>query len=209
MTRFYLFVLLIFISFNAFAGSKIYLIRHASVDLEKPGWSTAKVAQAFKDDYNHADIQVFDPELVFAKIDRPEEIDTIFCSPQWRAMQTADILFDAQVIRRMDTNLMEFDYPVSQIPLIRLPLKAWLAMSRISWMLGNSISKEPTYRQRKEDLEIFVDELIYYAEKHGQTVVIAHGMLNRELIRILKKRGWEFENKDGLGNLSVNCLVKY
>ena len=209
MTRFHFFLLFILISFHAFADSKIYLIRHASVDIKKPGWCNAKVAQAFKYDYNHADIQMFDPELVFAKIDHPEEIDTVFCSPQWRAMQTADMLFNMQVIRRIDTNLMEFDYPVSNIPLIRLPVKAWLAMSRISWMLGNSISKKPTYRQRKEDLEIFVDELIEYAKKNGKTVVVAHGMLNRELMRILKKKGWEFENNDGLGNLSVNCLVKY
>lgn len=208
MTRFYFFLLFIFFSLNVFAGSKIYLIRHASVEIESPGWCNAKRAQAFKNDYNISDIQVFDPKLVFAKIDSPEEIDTVFCSPQWRAMQTADILFNTQVIRRIDTNLMEFDYPVSQIPLIRLPLKAWLAMSRISWMIGNSISMKPTYRQRKDNLEIFVDEIIDYAEKNGKTVVVAHGMLNRELIRILKKRGWEFENKDGLGNLSVNCLVK-
>lgn len=209
MTRVYFFVLFIFISFNAFAGSKIYLVRHASVDLEKPGWCTAKLAQAYKEAYNLAFVQKFDPKLVLAKIDYSEEIDTLFCSPQFRAIQTVDILFAKQVIRRIDTNLMEFDYPVNQIPLLRLPVRAWLAMSRISWMLGNSISKKPSYRKRKEDLEIFVDEIIEYAEKNGKSVVVAHGMLNRELIRILKKRGWEFENKDGLGNLSVNCLVKY
>ena len=208
MTRFYFLLLFIFISFHSFAGSKIYLIRHATVDIEKPGWCSAKKAQAYKAAYDLAFVQLFDPKPVLDKIDRPDEIDTVFCSPQFRAIQTVDILFDKKVIRRIDTNLMEFDYPVCRIPLIRLPLKVWLATSRISWMIGKSIHKKPSYRQRKEDLEIFADELIEYAEKNGRSVVVAHGMLNRELIRILKKRGWNFENKDGLGNLSVNCLVK-
>ncbi|RLD61114.1 MAG: hypothetical protein DRJ01_08485 [Bacteroidetes bacterium] len=75
-------------------------------------------------------------------------------------------------------------------------------------MIGKSIHKKSSYRQRKEDLKIFAGELIEYAERNGKSVVVAHGMLNRELIRILKKQGWKFENKDGLGNLSVNCLVK-
>ncbi|MDA3905658.1 MAG: histidine phosphatase family protein [Bacteroidales bacterium] len=208
MTRFYLFFSFIFLSLSSFAQHKIYLIRHANVDIEKPGWSNAKSAQIFKEEYNRSDIQEFDPELVLSKIDNTEKIDAIFCSPQLRAIQTADILFDKQVIRRIDTNLMEFDYSVNRIPLIRLPVNTWLAMSRISWMIGNSISKKPTYRERKDNLEIFVDEIIEHAEKNGKSVVVAHGMLNRELIRILKKKGWTFENKDGFGNLSVNCLIK-
>lgn len=208
MTRFYLFFSFIFLSLSSFAQHKIYLIRHANVDIEKPGWSNAKSAQIFKEEYNRSDIQEFDPELVLSKIDNTEKIDAIFCSPQLRAIQTAYILFDKQVIRRIDTNLMEFDYSVNRIPLIRLPVNTWLAMSRISWMIGNSISKKPTYRERKDNLEIFVDEIIEHAEKNGKSVVVAHGMLNRELIRILKKKGWTFENKDGFGNLSVNCLIK-
>jgi hypothetical protein len=37
---------------------------------------------------------------------------------------------------------------------------------------------------------------------------VAHGMVNRELVKILKNHGWEYcENgKDGYGNLSVNCF---
>lgn len=208
MTKFYLFFTFVFFSLSAFAQHEIYLIRHATVDIEKPGWTNSKRARIFKEEYSRADIQNFDPEIVLGKITNQEKIDTVFCSPQLRAIQTADILFEKQVIRRIDTNLMEFDYSVNRIPLIRLPVNTWLAMSRISWMIGNSIGDKPTYRQRKDNLEIFVDEIIEHAEKNGQSVVIAHGMLNRELIRILKKKGWKFENKEGFGNLSVNCLIK-
>ncbi|RLD37181.1 MAG: hypothetical protein DRI74_07380 [Bacteroidetes bacterium] len=126
MTRFYFLLLLIFISSQALAGSRIYLIRHATVDIKKPGWCSAKVARDYKAVYDTALIQTFNPRLVLDKIDHSDGIDTVFCSPQFRAIQTVDILFDKNVIRKTDVNLMEFDYPVSRIPLIRLPLKAWL-----------------------------------------------------------------------------------
>jgi broad specificity phosphatase PhoE len=75
-------------------------------------------------------------------------------------------------------------------------------------MAGNNQEENPTYRQRKQDLEIYSNEIITYAETHGNSVVVAHGVVNRELIKILKKKGWKFEHRDGYGNLSVNCLVK-
>lgn len=208
MLRFYLFFILIFISLHVFGGSKIYIIRHAAVEIDKPGWVNAKEAHIYKEEYNHSDIQIFDPEKVLNKIENYKEIDTVFCSPQLRAIQTAEILFKNQAVLKIDKHLMELDYPVSKLRLIKLPLNAWLTMSRISWMIGNSVSKKPSYNNRKENLEFFANEIIDYAEKNGTSVVVAHGMVNRELIRILKKKGWNYELKEGLGNLSVNCLVK-
>ncbi len=208
MSRFHLLIILIFISLNVFGGSKIYLIRHAAVEINKPGWVNAKKAHIYKEEYNHSDIQIFDPEMVLNKIENYKEIDTVFCSPQMRAIQTAEILFQNQANLKIDKHLMELDYPVSKLRLIKLPINVWLTMSRISWMIGNRVSKKPSYNDRKENLEIFVEEIIDYAEKNGKSVVVAHGMVNRELIRILKKKGWNYELKEGLGNLSVNCLVK-
>ena len=59
MTKFYLFFSFIFFSLSSFAQHKIYLIRHAYVDIEKPGWGNSKRAQIFKEEYNLADIQDF------------------------------------------------------------------------------------------------------------------------------------------------------
>ncbi len=199
---------LIFISINIFAESRIYLIRHAAVQIENPGWCYAKRANAYKEEYDTANICAFEPEKVLNKIKHPEKIDTIFCSPQFRAIQTAELLFKKQVIIRVDNNLMELDYPVIRFPIIKLPLKAWLFISRISWITGLCIKEKPSLQNRKINLEKFSDELISYAEKHGQCVVVAHGMVNKLLIQILKKKGWKLEHKDGLGNLSVNCFKK-
>ncbi len=208
MKRLLLFIILIALSSSTYAQPKIYLIRHAEVEIENQGWSSAKKAQKYKSDYNNADIKQFDPRLVLDKIDKSEAIDTIFCSPQSRALQTAEMLFDPSVFIKIDSNLRELDYQVTQIPILRLPVKAWLTVSRISWMIGSKITPKSKYKQRKDDLELVVDEIIAYAETHGKSVVVAHGMLNRELIKLLKEKGWNLEHNDGLGNLSVNYLTK-
>lgn len=198
---------MILLSEAAFASSKIYIIRHAKVQIENPGWCNTKETQSFKNDYNTAQIHTFEPEIVLNQIDHPELIDSVFCSPQLRAIETANILFNKQVTLKIDNNLMELDYPVIQMPVIKIPVKVWLTISRISWMAGVNRKEKPTLKQRKQSLDFFSDELITYAETHGKSIVIAHGAVNRELIKILKEKGWKFEDKDGFGNLSVNCLV--
>jgi len=209
MSKFFLLstFILIFLSVNVFGSSKIYLIRHAFVPTENPGWCSAQRAYEYKLVYNNTSVLVFDPDKVLSKIDRLETIDTVFCSPQLRAIQTAELLFDKKVNLKININLMELDYPVIQWPLIRLPVRVWLTTSLISWMAGNNQDDKPTYKYRKQSLENYSTELINYAEAHGNAVVIAHGVVNRELIKILKKKGWKFENRDGYKNLSVNCLV--
>ena len=208
MQKFYLLSILIFLSVNSFAGSKIYLIRHAPVQIERPGWCSTQTAHNFRVQYNINSVEVNDAEIVFSKIDNPKAIDTVFCSPQLRAIQTAELLFKEQVNLKINDNLMELDYSVIQVPLIKLPLHVWLGISMIQWMTGNNQDGKPSYKQRKKDLEIYSDELITYAETNGKSIVVAHGMVNRELRKILKKKGWKFENRDGNGNLSVNCMVK-
>ena len=208
MLKFLLFSTLIFISGNVFATSKIYLIRHAAVQIENPGWCNAQTAYNYRVQYNIKSVRVFDAEKVLNKIDQPETIDTVFCSPHSRALQTAVLLFKSQVNLKINENLMELDYHVIKFPLFKLPVRVWHTISLISWMAGINNHDKSTYRYRKQSLENYSHELISYAEKHGKAVVVAHGVLNSELIKILKKKGWKFKHRDGFGNLSVNCMVK-
>lgn len=193
---------------NVSAGPKIYIIRHAEVDIEKPGWCSSKKAYIYREDYNKAPIRYFDPKVTLIKIDNPEEVDTVFCSPQLRAIQTALILFNNSVILNINDNLMELQYPVIKWPVIRMPARVWTSISLLIWMAGIKNDTIPTYRQRKKSLEIYSEEIIDFAERHGKCIIVAHGVVNREVIRILKKKGWKFEDEGGYGNLSVNCLKK-
>ena len=193
---------------HVIAGSRIYIIRHAEVRTESPGWCSSKEAKLYREEYNKTDIQAFDPEQILKKINNPEEVDTVFCSPQKRAIQTALTLFNKTIILNINDNLMELQNPVIKWPVIKMPARVWLAASLIFWMAGNNNDALPTYRQRKQDLEKYSFELIDYAERHGECVVVAHGLVNRELIRILKRKGWKYDQKEGYGNLSVNSLRK-
>ncbi len=193
---------------NINATSRIYLIRHAPVQIDKPDWGTTQTAHNYREQYNINSVHNYDAQAVLNKIDHPETVDMIFCSPQLRAFQTAVLLFNNQVSLKINKNLMELDYSVISVPYLKLPVNAWLAISWFSWVAGNNPDKKQTYKERKENLEIYSEEIITYAETHGKSIVVAHGMINRELIKILQKKGWKFEKKDGNGNLSVNCLVK-
>ncbi len=204
----FLFLLLFFEEKNTYAHPKIYLIRHAAVDLNKPGWGTSKKSAQYKEAYNNAGIERFSPEEVLQKIKNHTSIDTIFCSPQPRAQETALILFGENCVLRTDSVLTELDYPVLQIPVIQFPVKGWLFVSRIAWMAGINKGQKSGYRERIDELNALSDELIKFAHRNELAIVVAHGMLNRELVKIFKDRGWEFcENrKAGYRNLSVNCL---
>lgn len=201
-------LILIFISMNGFSISKIYLIRHAEVKIENIGWCNSQMASNYKKLYNNTSIQKFNSEIVLGKIENHKTIDTIFCSSQLRAIETAKMLFDKQVKITVTDNLREFDYSVLKWSIIKLPIKIWLTFSLIAWVVGNDKEVDFSYKQKKQNLKNYSEEIIAYAERHGISVVIAHGMLNRELTKILKNKGWKFENKEGYGNLSVNCLIK-
>ena len=204
----FIIIFLILLTEAVFASSKIYLIRHAEVQIKNPGWCNTKETQSYKEEYNIAQVRNFNPDIVLEKIDNSESIDTVFCSPQLRALETAGLLFNNQIALNINKNLMELDYSVIRVPLLKLPVKVWLTISRISWMAGVNRKENPTLKQRIQSLEEYSNELIAFTEMHGESVVIAHGAVNREMIKILKKKGWKLGEKDGFGNLSVNCLIK-
>jgi broad specificity phosphatase PhoE len=206
--RIVLLMLILLPEMTSFANPKIYLIRHAAVDLGKPGWGTSKKSERYKEAYNFAGIETFNPDDILQKIEDYENLDTIFCSPQSRALETALMLFGEKTVLRTDSVLAELDYPVVRVPVIQLPVKGWLFVSRVAWMAGINQGKKTGYRNRLEELNAFSDELIKFTYRNGLAVVVAHGMLNRELVKILRTRGWEYcdNGKDGYRNLSVNCL---
>ena len=203
-----LLLLIILPEMTTFANPKIYLIRHAAVDLGKPGWGTSKNSAQYKEAYNFAGIETFNPQEILQKIKNYENLDTVFCSPQHRAQETALILFDENVVLKTDNVMSELDYPVVKVPVIQFPVKGWLFISRVTWMAGLNRGEKIGYKDRQGELNTFSDELIKFAHRNEMAIVVAHGMLNRELVKILKDRGWEYcENgKDGYGNLSVHCF---
>lgn len=206
------FIILIFaVSFQQFkcqASSKIYFIRHARVDLKNPGWGDSNYATLYKEQYNQAHIKEFNPIIVRNEIEYFETVDSVFCSPQLRAIETASIIFGKNVVLKTDSMLSELNYPVIKIPVLQLPVKAWLFASRIMWMTGITGKGKENYQLRKAELYDYGQLLSDYAYNHKVTVVVAHGMVNREMIKILRAQGWKLKNNLDFTTLSVNCLEK-
>lgn len=208
ISNFFGIMIILLSSFISRGSPRIYLVRHAAVDLAKPGWGSSENSAEYKAAYNIADIETFNPDEVLKKIENHKNIDTLFCSPQPRALETAKILFGGKAFLKTDSVLTELDYPVLQIPLLPLPVKGWLFLSRITWIAGINTGEKAGYKERLDELNVFTDELTKFADRNGQAVIVAHGMLNRELVKILKDRGWKYckNGKNGYNNLSVNCL---
>jgi hypothetical protein len=112
-------LLLVFAGKTAFANPTINLIRHAAVDLQTPGWGTSKNSAQYKEAYNIAGIEAFNPDKVLRKIENQEKLDTVFCSPQHRALETAWMLFGENRLLKTDSVLAELDYPVLLVPVLQ------------------------------------------------------------------------------------------
>jgi hypothetical protein len=188
--------------------SKIYLIRHAKVDIKNPGWGNSKAAHLYKEQYNQSPIRNFNANEIKEKIENFETVDTVFCSPLKRTAETASIIFGEDAVTKTDSVLAELDYPVVKFPAVQLPVKVWLLISRGTWMMGKNDKKKKNYQCRKKELRVYSQKLIEYTSTHEIAIVVAHGMVNRELKKILKEEGWKLGNHYDFSTLSVNYFEK-
>ncbi|HCE57742.1 MAG TPA: hypothetical protein DER09_07985 [Prolixibacteraceae bacterium] len=188
--------------------SKIYLIRHAKVDIKNPGWGNSKSAHLYKKQYNRSPIRNFNANEIKRKIENFETVDTVFCSPIKRAAETASIIFGEDAVIKTDSVLAELDNPIVKFPAIQLPVKVWLLISRGTWMMGINGKEKENYQYRKKELRVYSQKLIEYTSTHEVTVVVAHGIVNWELKKIFKKQGWKPGNYYDFSTLSVNYFEK-
>jgi broad specificity phosphatase PhoE len=207
-----IFVFLLFatlmLSGKSQSPTKIYLIRHAKVDIKNPGWGNSKAAHLYKEQYNRSPIRNFNANEIKEKIENFETVDTVFCSPLKRATETASIIFGEGVIIKTDSVLAELDYPVVKFPAVQLPVKVWLLISRGTWTTGINGKEKEDYQCRKKELQVYSQKLMQYTSTHEVTVVLAHGMVNWELKKILKEQGWKPGNHYDFSTLSVNYFEK-
>ena len=158
--------------------------------------------------YNRSPIRNFNANEIKEKIENFETVDTVFCSPLKRAAETASIIFGEDVVIKTDSVLAELDYPVVKFPAVQLPVKVWLLISRGTWIMGINGKEKENYQCRKKELWIYSQKLMEYTSTHEITIVVAHGMVNRELKRILKEQGWKPGNHYDFSTLSVNYFEK-
>ena len=186
--------------------SQIILLRHGEPALNKKGWRKRKEAIKFVHDYDS--VGIYEPEFIPVTLGQ-NELNVIHTSSINRSISTAEKVFNRSELQQSDPLFREFERKVFGFFNIKLPLKLWLAGSRVFWFMGlnkKGIERfsEAKARARKGALLLEED-----AQKNGKTLLVSHGLLNHFLVKYLKKNGWTEIYDGGKGYLSQKMLVKY
>jgi broad specificity phosphatase PhoE len=184
---------------------QIILIRHGEPALNKSGWFNRKEAIQFIKDYDAVGVEPlsFVP-LVIEAHERP----VVHTSTLNRAMHTARLVFGDEIPYQEEALFREFERKIIEFPNISLPLKFWLNCSRIVWFLGGNDQNIESFREAKERAKQASERLTESAMKETKVVLVAHGLLNRYLIKKLKKEGWHLVRKGGSDYLAASLLIK-
>jgi broad specificity phosphatase PhoE len=190
---------------SATDGLHIFLIRHSKPQVARDGLFDHVRAANFIRDYDAAAIE--------AVVNKPpglpyEEIKRVHCSALPRAKETAKAIFGPHVELAEDRLFNECERRILALPLLRFPIRVWLAGARMLWLLGLNSRGIENYRQARKRARQGAETLDRYAQAEKKTVLVAHGLLNLFLRNRLKKIGWQVARQEGHGYLAVTELVK-
>lgn len=184
---------------------QIILIRHGEPALNKSGWFNRGEAMQFIMDYDSVGVE---PLSYLPALIQEHELPVIHTSTLNRAMHTARLVFGDDISYQEQVLFREFERKIIGFPNIKMPLKFWLNCSRILWLLGGNDQNIESFREARERAEQASKRLSEYAMKETKVVLVAHGFLNRYLIKKLKKEGWHLVRKGGSDYLAASLLVK-
>ncbi|MEM1135976.1 MAG: histidine phosphatase family protein [Bacteroidota bacterium] len=185
---------------------QIILIRHGEPALKKEGWVKREEAKQFI--YAYDTVGIYDSKFKSASI-TDDEVTVIHTSSLNRARHTAKFLFGEEKNYLNDTLFREFERKIAALPNLKLPLKTWLVTSRILWMMGMNKKNIESFSEAKRRAKRATSRLEQLTDENGKVVLVAHGFLNRYLIKNLKKRDWKVVRKGGKGYFATWLLVQY
>ncbi|TYK66567.1 histidine phosphatase family protein [Colwellia echini] len=180
---------------------EIVLIRHG-----KPESAINPVLNAA--DYTQW-IKRYNASMV-AENSRPKSINAQYKSFYCVASDLNRAVHSAQIYLDKSPSITDKLYREMEIPRYKLPFKLkawnWVYLSRILWLFGVKGPFE-SFKEARFRADKATDQLILLAEKHGNIVLFAHGVLNRFIRQSLAKKGWIVTAKDD-GFWGVNQLKK-
>ena len=142
------------------------------------GWKTAAELHKWRADYELAGVRHIEPDLGGVEWKR------CIASTVRRAAITANAVFPGEVT---PTDLLrEAEFAEFRTGALRLPILAWYAIFRLSWMTGHSSQRElrDVFMQR---VRTVADQLAAGTE---DTLVVSHGGVMAFLSGELRKRGF-------------------
>lgn len=184
---------------------QIMLIRHGEPALNKKGWKNKIGARSFIKAYDSVGIYTpgYIPVMLY-----DNEVEEIQTSSLERSKHTARLLFGEERSYKHDTIFREFERKIIGLPNIKLPLKFWLINSRIFWFLGMNKKGIESFSSARKRAKRATTKLEGLAKERKKVVLVSHGLLNRYLVKYLKKRGWEVAHDGGKDYLAVWLLFR-
>jgi broad specificity phosphatase PhoE len=158
---------------------KIGLIRHFPVEQAMPaGWKTAAELHKWRHDYELAGVRHIEPDLGGVEWTR------CIASTVRRAAITANAVFPGLVAQ---TDLLrEAEFAEFRTGALRLPILAWYAIFRLSWMTGHR-SQRPLRDAFMQRVRTVAEEL---SAGTKDTLVVSHGGVMAFLSTELRRRGF-------------------
>ena len=183
---------------------QIITIRHGAPEINKNGWFSYKAAKNYIKAYDTVGVSSFKEQPVILE---PCEEIKIFSSSLFRAYDTSLKIFHEEDAICVDSAFIEFQREIIPLPLI-LPIKGWTGISRFFWMIGLHSSAVPSFRAEKSRAKSDSELLDKAARENKKVILVAHGLLNKYIVRYLKKNGWDHSYDGGNDYLAVQVLTK-
>lgn len=183
---------------------QIILIRHGNPEINRNGWFSYKAAKNYIVAYDSVGVRNFEQPPVILE---PNEDVKIYSSSLFRAYDTALKVFGNNVDINLDSTFIEFQREIVPLPII-LPIKGWTGLSRFFWMIGLHSSHIPSFRSEKSRSESDAVILQKAAMENKKVILMAHGFLNKYIVRYLKNMGWDHSYNSGSDYLDVQVLTK-
>lgn len=183
---------------------QIILIRHGNPIINTNGWFSYKAAKAYIHTYDTVGVKDFDNSPV--KLKTHEDVK-IYSSPLFRAYDTSQKIFGSDTEIEVDSSFIEFQREIVPLPLI-LPIKGWTSLSRFFWVIGLHSSDIPNFKTEKSRAEQDANFLDKAARENKKVILVAHGFLNKYIVRYLKRNGWDHSYNGGNDYLAVQVMTK-
>lgn len=171
---------------------KIYLIRHAKVDLKWPVMCNSAEFDNACREYDTAGISDVSPMKPM------DDCKRIYVSSMYRSIETAKGLFP---------NGKLFEAEVGEVPLksfmdcsARLPLCIWNIVGRLQWYCGSLRQLE----KRLDTIERCKKVICELECRNENCIIVTHGFFMRTFLKCLKQQGYTVSgNRIDISNLQV------
>lgn len=177
---------------------KIYIIRHARVDMEWPDRCTSHKFEELMDLYNTSNIDpVKEPAMNVP-------CNNIYVSNLVRSLKTAQGLFPNAEHKKLE-DIMEVPISPYKDTEGLVTVWSWNFFGRLQWFLNNRRQPEvrkDTYKRAQRVVDVLEDGGL-------DCVLVSHAFFIKTLVKVLKKNGYKVEGDRPSGLRNLEMVIAY